>query len=135
MCQMEKVPWSCKAKAKKRPLGETRGKETLLPREEALQNYFKEKIGRAEAVIRAVEQREETLIRIAGFALSRQECFALRHGQRIRLTMRQAAEAEARAKEAEKRAEKEIQKAREELSKAEEIRREEEICSQAAKAK
>lgn len=61
-------------------------------REEALQNYFKEKIGRAEAVIRAVEQREETLIRIAGFALSRQECFALRHGQRIRLTMRQAAE-------------------------------------------
>ncbi len=60
---------------------------------------------------------------------------ALKAKEEAERAMRQAAEAEARAKEAEKRAEKEIQKAREELSKAEEIRREEEICSQAAKAK
>ena len=60
---------------------------------------------------------------------------ALKAKEEAERAMRQAAEAEARAKEAEKRAEKEIQKAREELSKAEEIRREEEICSQAVKAK
>ena len=60
---------------------------------------------------------------------------ALKAKEEAERAMRQAAEAETRAKEAEKRAEKEIQKAREELSKAEEIRREEEICSQAAKAK
>ncbi len=60
---------------------------------------------------------------------------ALKAKEEAERAMRQAAEAEARAKEAEKRAEKEIQKAREELSKAEEIRREEEICSQAAKTK
>ena len=60
---------------------------------------------------------------------------ALKAKEEAERAMRRAAEAEARARVAGKRAEKEIQKAREELSKAEEIRREEEICSQAVKAK
>ncbi len=71
----------------------------------------------------------------AGLEAEQAKADALKAKEEAERAMRQAAEAEARAKEAEKRAEKEIQKAREELSKAEEIRREEEICSQAAKAK
>ena len=58
-----------------------------------LQEYFKSRINRARSIIRAVTQRESTLIKIARFALGVQSAFALGTGNRCPLSMRSAAEA------------------------------------------
>ncbi len=60
--------------------------------DEQLIQYFERKIKRARQVIRAVEQREETLVRLMSFILEYQGDFALGKGGRVPLLMKDAAE-------------------------------------------
>lgn len=62
-------------------------------KDQQLLEYFESKIRRARQVIRAVEQREETLKGLLSFALERQESFALGKGKKAPLHMKEAAEA------------------------------------------
>lgn len=60
--------------------------------EKELQNYFQEKIERAKNIIRAVKQRENTLLKLAEFVLTTQTEFALGTGPLHSLSMRVAAD-------------------------------------------